>query len=136
MGILDSLRPTVSIVATPNEFRFIGKEGEDCVRTLIRLNGDRKILGVGDAALDEAEGGTLISLFDRPSNASKNWFDADAFTRFCKYNVILASMGSLLLPTVRFTGARKFRTLFEGREAEMLAPPLRAAGVTRLEFED
>ena len=135
MGILDSLRPTVTIVATPDEFRFIGKEGEHRVRTLIRLNAERKILGVGEPALDGSEGGTLISLFDRPSNANVDWFDADAFSRYCKYNVILAAMGSLLSPIVRFTGARQFRAMFEGREVEILTPPLRAAGAG-LEFED
>lgn len=136
MGILDSFRPTVTIVATPGEFRFVSKDGESRVRTLIRLTGDRKILGMGEGALDDSEGGTLVSLFDRPTNAGEKWFDEDAFTRFCKYNLILLEVVSLLSPTVRFTGARQFHTLFEGRETEILAPLLRAAAGSHVEMED
>ena len=135
MGILDSFRPTVTIVASPDEFTFIGKDGEHKVRTLIRLAENRKILAVGEEALDASEGGTLISLFQRPANAAAGWFDTDAFRRYYTYNVLVAAFGSLLSPVVRLTGARHFRSLFDGKEIQTLSAALRVAGTPRVEVE-
>ena len=135
MGILDSLRPQVAIKATPNEFRCVSNAADIRVRPLIRLGAERKIISIGEPALDESEGGLLIRLFDRPSRPRTGWFDSDAFRRFCEYHVLLVTAGWLIGPVVRFEGSERFRSLFDGQETEVLGPPLQAAGVARLRFE-
>ena len=136
MRIVDPLRPQVTIKATPDEFRFMSKIMDIRARTLIRLDDqERKIINIGEPALDNSEGGTLIRLFDRPSRPRTGWFDGYAFTMFCKYHLLLVTQwGWLINPVVHFEGLEHFRTAFDGREAEVLAPPLRAANVARLHF--
>jgi hypothetical protein len=137
---LDRFRPTITIIASPTEFRFVGPKAESRHQPLIRLAPDRKLIAVGETATADSQGGELVRLFERPVGLerSSDWFNADAFTRFCRYNLLVAAENSLwfMKPNVRVIGRRYFRDLFAGREVEVLSPLLLEAGAARVTFDE
>jgi hypothetical protein len=137
---LDRIRPSITIIASPTEFRFVGPKAESRHQPLIRLAPDRVLLAVGETAADDSQGGELVRLFDRPVGRERSaaWFNVDAFTRFCRYNLLVAAENSVwfIKPIVRVVGRRHFRALFAGREVEVLSPLLLEAGAARVEFDE
>lgn len=136
MNVLDRFRPTVGIVATPDEFLFSHSGTEERLRTLIRFNERRQIVELGAGAEREGLGGTLVRIFERPGSARRDeWFNSAAFVRFCRYGIMVVRQTAITLaPRVEVVADRELDRLFDGRAADILVPLLREAGAAHVTY--
>ena len=122
--LLASLQQTITLVLSPDQFRFSSNGRDAMIDTSVRVAPNGRIVGFGDAA--PSDGVRVLPLFS--SNGS---VDERAMEILCRRGLALALGWWALRPRVVVRGAERVRVA-----REVLTRVLRHAGAFSVEFAD
>jgi hypothetical protein len=138
------IAPRITVIVDPDRFQFEGpgvREGSALqAATALRVGHDLKVGAIGDEALAPAAPGVLIRPFEKPPRHDTPWLHEEPLIHYCRHYLMLASAQHArsfhfgIRPIVTVHKAHTLRSIFRGRETEVLDRVFRAAGASVVTF--